>query len=199
MTLAPSGLFQATRQIDCAFDLLESAHPLKHRAPVHFHAGTAEVEAQARLIASLEPMRPGTRAHVRFLLQDPLLMLPGDRFIVRMFSPVVTIGGGVVLDIAAPRRIRRGELAARLRILDGAAPADRIALLVRESAHGMSVAELVARTGFLAGEIRKIAEAGEFFYFPDSPAAQSWIAARTWAEIVTAGLRPALTGFHRGH
>src|SRR5579863_10352663 len=78
MVLAPPGIFRATRQIDTVFDLLPTAHPLKHRAPVHFHAGTAEVEAQARLLASLEPMRPGTRSHVRFVLRDPLLLLPGD-------------------------------------------------------------------------------------------------------------------------
>src|SRR5208337_4184986 len=101
----------------------------KHRAPVHFHAGTAEVEAEARLLASLEPMKPGSRAHVRFLLQEPLLILPGDRFIVRMFSPVVTIGGGTVLDAAAPRR---GALE-RLRVLETAGLPERIALLVRES------------------------------------------------------------------
>ena len=196
MTLAAPGLFQATRQVDCAFDLLASAHPLKHRAPVHFHAGTAEVEAQARLIDSLDPVRPGTPANVRFLLREPLLLLPGDRFIVRMFSPVVTIGGGVVLDIAAPRRIRRTALAARLRTLDGATAAERIALLVRESAHGMSVAELVARTGFLAAEIRKIAETGEFLYLPEP---QAWLASREWAEKVIANLRAALAAFHRAN
>jgi selenocysteine-specific elongation factor len=196
MTLAPPGLFQATRQVDCVFDLLASTHPLKHRAPVHFHAGTAEVEAQARLIDSLDPVRPGTRANVRFLLREPLLMLPGDRFIVRMFSPVVTIGGGVVLDIAAPRRIRRTALAARLKTLDGATPAERIALLVRESAHGMSVADLVARTGFLASEIRAIAEAGEFLYLPEP---QARLASREWAEKLIADLRAALAVFHRAN
>ncbi len=107
MVLAPPALFRPTQQIDCSFDLLPSAHPLKHRAPVHLHAGTAEVEAEARLITSLTAMQPGTRSHVRFLLREPLLILPGDRFIVRMFSPVVTIGGGVVLDIAAPCRESR--------------------------------------------------------------------------------------------
>ncbi len=79
MVLAPPGRFAATRQVDSVFDLLPGAHPLKHRAPVHFHAGTAEVEAEARLIASLEPMRPGSRAHVRFVLREALLLLPGDR------------------------------------------------------------------------------------------------------------------------
>ena len=47
---------------------------------------------------------PGSREYVRLVLREPLLLLPGDRFIVRKFSPVVTIGGGVVLDIAPPRR-----------------------------------------------------------------------------------------------
>lgn len=102
MVLSRPGLFQSTKQVDTVFDLVPGAHPMKHRAPVHFHAGTAEVEAEARLLSSLTPMQPGTRSHVRFLLHEPLLLLPGDRFIVRMFSPVVTIGGGIVLDIAAP-------------------------------------------------------------------------------------------------
>ena len=66
----------------------------------------AEVEAETRLLSGLEPVQAGTRAYVRFLLRDPLLLLPGDRFIVRMFSPVLTIGGGLVLDIAAPPKMR---------------------------------------------------------------------------------------------
>jgi selenocysteine-specific elongation factor len=194
MILAPPGLFHATRQVDCIFDLLSSAHPLKHRAPVHFHAGTAEVEAEARLLSSLEPMRPGTRAPVRFLLRDPLLLLPGDRFIVRMFSPVVTIGGGVVLDIAAPARIRRAELARRVAKLEAARPADRVALLVSESKHGMSVADLVARTGLLASEIGKIGEAGEFVYLADPHA---WLASRPWSEHKIAQFRDILKDYHR--
>ncbi len=150
MVLAPPGIFRPTQQVDSIFDLLAGAHPLKHRAPVHFHAGTAEVEAQARLLASLDPMKPGARARVRFLLRDPLLLLPGDRFIVRMFSPVVTIGGGVVLDIDSPRRMRRAALDQRLAQLESG---DRVALLVAESKFGMSVPDLIARTGLLASEI----------------------------------------------
>lgn len=144
MVLAPPGLFHATTCVDTTFELLAGAHPLKHRAPVHFHAGTAEVEAEARLLASLEPMKPGSRAHVRFLLREPLLILPGDRFIVRMFSPVVTIGGGVVLDAAPPKRLRRATLDQRLDQIekDGLA-----AVAVNESAYGMTGAEMVARCG----------------------------------------------------
>jgi selenocysteine-specific elongation factor len=194
MVLSLPGVFRATRQVDCMFDLLPGAHPLKHRAPVHFHAGTAEVEAEARLLSSLEPMRPGTRSQVRFQLRDPLLLLPGDRFIVRMFSPVVTMGGGIVLDIAAPPRIRRAALARRLAQLDGGTPTARVALLVTESKYGMSVADLVARTGLLAAEIHKIGESAEFVYLADPHA---WLASRTWTEQQIAKFREILKDFHR--
>jgi selenocysteine-specific elongation factor len=144
MVLAPPGLFHTTTCIDTTFELLPGAHPLKHRAPVHFHAGTAEVEAEVRPLASLEPMKPGSRAHVRFLLSEPLLILPGDRFIVRMFSPVVTIGGGAVLDAAPPQRIRRAMSNQRLDQIEKIGLA---AVAIQESAYGLTGAELIARCG----------------------------------------------------
>jgi selenocysteine-specific elongation factor len=144
MVLAPPGLFHTTASIDTTFELLPGARPLKHRAPVHFHAGTAEIEAEVRLLSSLEPMKPGSRAHVRFLLDEPLLILPGDRFIVRMFSPVVTIGGGTVLDAAPPQRIRRALSNQRLNQIekDGLS-----GVAIQESAYGLTAAELIARCG----------------------------------------------------
>jgi selenocysteine-specific elongation factor len=144
MVLAPPGLFHTTTCIDTTFELLPGARPLKHRAPVHFHSGTTEVEAEVRLLASLEPMKPGSRAHVRFLLHEPLLILPGDRFIVRMFSPVITIGGGVVLDAAPPQRIRRATSNQRLDQIEKEGLAK---VAVAESSYGMTGAELIARCG----------------------------------------------------
>ncbi len=174
MVLAPPGILRATQQVDAVFDLLEGAHPLKHRAPVHFHAGTAEVEAQARLLASLEPMKPGARAHVRFALRDPLLLLPGDRFIVRMFSPVVTIGGGIVIDIDAPPRIRRADLDRRLTALE---TGNRVEILVAESKYGMSGAELTARTG------QRVPE--------------EWVISPEAIDRIVTGIREVLKEFHR--
>ncbi|HWZ34041.1 MAG TPA: selenocysteine-specific translation elongation factor [Bryobacteraceae bacterium] len=186
MVLAPPGIFHATQQVDCVFDLLPGAHPLKHRAPVHFHAGTAEVEAQARLIASLEPMKPGMRAHVRFSLREPLLLLPGDRFIVRMFSPVVTIGGGFVLDIAAPPRIRRAALDQRLSELESG---DRVSVLVGESQFGMGIADLVARTGMLAAEIVEPSGLVRLL--------EGWLISADALEKLVAKFRAILKEFHR--
>jgi selenocysteine-specific elongation factor len=108
--LSEPGVFRAVTQVDCRLHLLPTAKPLKHRAPVHFHSGTAEIEAEVRLLEGTAPLQPGATAYVRLVLRDAALLLPADRFIIRMFSPVATIGGGVVLDVAcgadAPVRAR---------------------------------------------------------------------------------------------
>jgi selenocysteine-specific elongation factor len=178
MTLAPPGL-RATTRIDGAVELLARAKPLKDRAPVHFHAGTSAVEARVRLIGK----------YVRLLLSEPVLLLPGDRFILRSFSPVTTIGGGVVIDIDAPVVGRRhAPPAARLDRLAHALPAERIALLVSESKHGMSVQELAARTGL-----------AEIVIGPDLLRVEDWIVTRTWADAKLARLRQRLEEFHRAN
>jgi selenocysteine-specific elongation factor len=193
MTLAPAGIFRATGRIDCAVELLPGAHPLKHRARVHFHAGTAETEADVRLIDSLDPVQPGSRARVRFLLRDPLLLIPGDRFIMRMFSPVATIGGGTVIDIDRPERIRRADLSTLLMKLEQASPSERVLLLTAESTNGMSVHELIARTGYLASEIYSAASRGPLHH----AAPQDWIVTRRWLERKLGELREFLAAHHR--
>jgi selenocysteine-specific elongation factor len=190
MHLAEAGRFQTTRQIDCSFDLLPSAKPLKHRAPVHFHSGTAEVEAEVRRLRGTDPLRPGARDYVRFLLSEPLLLLPGDRFIVRMFSPVVTIGGGVVLDIAAPRRAPLE----RLRILETAPASERIALLVSESRYGMGMPELVARTSMLEADIQTACAAAELLIL-HSP--QFRVLDPAWVAAQLEQMHQTLKQFHR--
>jgi selenocysteine-specific elongation factor len=193
MTLAPAGIFRATARIDCVVELLPAASPLKHRARVHFHAGTAETEADVRLIDSLDPVKPGCRARVRFLLRDPLLLIPGDRFIMRMFSPVATIGGGTVIDIDRPARIRRADLSTRLMKLEQASPSERVLLLTAESPNGMSVHELVARTGYPASEIYAAASHRPLLH----AAPHDWIVTRWWLEGKLGELREFLAEHHR--
>ena len=151
--LSEPGRFHAVKQIDCRLDLLASAKPLKHRAPVHFHSGTAEIEAEVRMLEGTAAMRPGSSAYVRLILRDAALLVPGDRFIIRMFSPVVTIGGGVVVDTGERRYRKKDGVKARLETLHTGDAAARIGLLVREAPFGMGLAELVARTGMSAAEI----------------------------------------------
>jgi selenocysteine-specific elongation factor len=151
--LSEPGAFRAATQIDCRLQLLASAKPLKHRAPVHFHSGTAEIEAEVRLLGGATALAPGDSTWARVILHKPALLLPGDRFIVRMFSPVITIGGGVVVDTGA-RRYRKGDdIGARMEALASSDPSAHIALLVREAEFGLSIADLVVRTGMRPKEI----------------------------------------------
>ncbi|MGA3090209.1 MAG: selenocysteine-specific translation elongation factor [Terriglobales bacterium] len=112
MTLAPPDTFHSTSRVDALLSLLPSAKPFRDRTRVHFHAYTSETIAEARLYTAkheAKQIKPGDEAWVQLRFAEPLLLLPGDRFIVRQFSPVVTIGGGVVLDASPPVRKRRPE------------------------------------------------------------------------------------------
>ncbi|MCX6630990.1 MAG: selenocysteine-specific translation elongation factor [Candidatus Solibacter sp.] len=192
--LSEPGRFHAVKQIDCRLDLLASAKPLKHRAPVHFHSGTAEIEAEVRLLEGASPMRPGSSAYVRLILRQAALLLPGDGFIIRMFSPVVTIGGGVVVDTGG-RRYRKGEdVRARLETLYAAPAAARIALLVREAAFGMGVADLVARTGM--GE-REIAAAAAEVPLATVAQPQPWYVDRAWMQAERERIVRTVREFHQ--
>jgi len=147
MTLVPPDLFRTTSAVECHFELLSGARPLKHRAPVHFHSGTAETEAEVRLLDTLQPFQPGSTGRIRLLLKEPLLLLPGDRFIVRMFSPVVTIGGGTILENTPQSHMRRLAAARRLRTLETLDLRGRLALYAQEADPGIPLREAVARTG----------------------------------------------------
>jgi selenocysteine-specific elongation factor len=194
MVLASPGTFRPVTQVDCALDLLPSAKPLKHRAPVHFHAGTAEIEAQVRLLEGTTALQPGQRAWVRIVLREPALLLPGDRFIIRMFSPVVTIGGGVIVDTGG-QRYRKGDgVAERLRTLAEAPGAGRVALLVRESKYGMGIAGLVARTGLTERQILDAASAAPLVVF-EHP--QPWFADRGWFQSAREKLLRVVREFHQ--
>ncbi|MFO7578464.1 MAG: selenocysteine-specific translation elongation factor [Pelovirga sp.] len=113
--LGTPGLFRATRRIDVQLQLLANApRALKFRDPVHFHLGTGRSVAQVVLL-DREDMAPGSRALVQLTLDQPVLAHRGDRFIIRSYSPMVTIGGGVVIDTEPHKHKRfRPEVTRRL-------------------------------------------------------------------------------------
>src|SRR5580704_7363351 len=69
--LSEPGRFRAVKAVDCRLQLLASAKPLKHRAPVHFHCGTAEIEGEVRLLDGAARLEPGASAYARVVLRDP--------------------------------------------------------------------------------------------------------------------------------
>jgi selenocysteine-specific elongation factor len=184
MILAPPRVFKATRRVDVQLKLLSSApHPLKNRSRVHFHAHSMETVAEIRLhgnpasrltdngssAAEQVRLRPGEQGFARLKLAQPVLLLPGDRFIIRQFSPVITIGGGVVLDAAPIPRAKQVEnllqtLAARSaedKSTEERSTEERsaeeilIARTARRRHKGITMAELVAETGWTVEAIEK--------------------------------------------
>ncbi|MGH9936097.1 MAG: selenocysteine-specific translation elongation factor, partial [Blastocatellia bacterium] len=140
-TLAPAGRLHVSSMLDARLQLLESApRSLRARARVRLHIGAAEVLARVVLLGQSE-LAPGAACFAQLRLETPTLALPGDHFIVRGYSPVITIGGGVVFD-ALPRKRRLREAAQAASWLEKLGAADeieRIALLVEMAGErGMS-------------------------------------------------------------
>jgi selenocysteine-specific elongation factor len=154
MVLAVPGKFRKTRRIDVRLELLPSARKMKQRARVHFHAGTAETIAEVFFHGEKE-LPPGASAVANLKLQDEVLVLPGDRFIVRQFSPVVTIGGGAVLDPLARRPMLRDTgRTAFLETLERQNGEETLAAMTARALLGLGDEEIVARTGWTEKEIQ---------------------------------------------
>jgi selenocysteine-specific elongation factor len=150
-TLLTPDTLSVTRRFDAEIDLLHSARPLKHGARVRVHHGTAEVLGRVSIAGpSTVEIAPGAHELVRLRLESPAVLTRGDRFILRAYSPPVTIGGGAVIDAAPTRpgvrsaegkasldrlRIGGGETGALLAMIDGAGLA------------GVAKSSLVSRAG----------------------------------------------------
>lgn len=93
-------------RLDAAISLLPDAPEMKNQARVRFHHGAQEVMGRVRLFDK-KSLRGGEVAAVRISLEAPTLTLAGDRFILRRYSPLATIGGGVVIDPHPPRQARK--------------------------------------------------------------------------------------------
>jgi selenocysteine-specific elongation factor len=158
MALATPGKFRATRRIDVRLESLQSAPKMKQRTRVHFHGGTSETIAEVHLYDRSE-LIPGQSALAQLRLQEEALVLAGDRFIVRQFSPVTTIGGGVVLDPGARRpTIRDSQRAGFLQTLERDEPAETLAAMTERAVLGLRFEEILARTSWREEEIRTVAK-----------------------------------------
>jgi selenocysteine-specific elongation factor len=154
MTLAPPGKFRASRRIDTRLELLNSTQKLKHRAKVHFHLGTMETIGEV-LFHGQSELLPGQNTLAQLKLQDELLALPGDRFIVRQFSPVITVGGGVVLDSLARRpMLKDSGRSVFLETLERGNHDEILTAMTDRAPLGQGFDDLLARTGWLENEIR---------------------------------------------
>ena len=158
MMLTPPQMFAPVTRLGVQLDLLPTAKPLRQYARVHLHAFTAETIAQVTLLSGKQ-LLPGESGFARLKLDRPVLLFPGDRFIIRQYSPVITMGGGRVLDAGEPKiRIERHERLPFLQAVANATPAEALlARINRRWSFGLSVADAVAETGWLPARIQQLA------------------------------------------
>jgi selenocysteine-specific elongation factor len=130
-TLCAPGAFEPTQRLDAVVHVLEESRGLAHGSRVRFHQGTTELLGRVAIAAERQErgatveIAPGRSAFARIRLERPAVLTRGDRFILRAYSPSITIGGGVVLDPHPPRAgIRTAAALARYRRLD--APPDGV-------------------------------------------------------------------------
>jgi selenocysteine-specific elongation factor len=142
-TLCSPDAFEPTRAVDVRLELVPGVPPLRQGARVRFHQGTTELFGRVTLATSPE--------YARLRLESPAVVTRGDRFVIRAYSPLATIGGGVVLDPHPPRvALRTATGLARFSRIDARNPAPDAALLafVEERGEaGLDVSTLNRRAG----------------------------------------------------
>jgi len=158
MVLSSRGRLRTTRRADVRLELLSGAAPLKHRAQVHFHSGTLETIGEVYLLGARQ-LEPGGNAQAQIRLKEEAVLLRGDRFIVRQFSPVVTIGGGVVLDPHARRFSAKDTGRAQfLATLEKGSREDILWAMAERNILGITAEEIIVRTGWIEAEIQATAK-----------------------------------------
>jgi selenocysteine-specific elongation factor len=146
--LSTPGWLRSTLLVDVRLDYLaDSPRPLRHNQQVKFFSGAAEVLAHARLLGD-EVLHPGQSGWVQLRLADPVPLVKGDRFILRLPSPSLTVGGGTVVDPHPGRRHRRfrAQVIERLETLARGTPAE-VALQTLERRGPLLGRELAQASG----------------------------------------------------
>ncbi len=173
-TLLTPGTLEVSRMIDARLQVVPGVSGLRHGARVRFHHGTAEIMGRLALASTLRPNAPragaevtgGGEAYVRVRLESPAVLARGDRFILRAYSPPVTVAGGVVLDPHPSRgAIRTASARGRFERLDGDGQqvpeaVDRAieVFLAERGPAGLTLASAVTRAGVAPESVGAVIE-----------------------------------------
>jgi selenocysteine-specific elongation factor len=177
--LTPPSMLVPTRMVDVELNLLRDAPALKHGSRLRVHAFTADTVAKVLLFDSKD--HPESAPNLaRLKLEKPMLLVPGDRLILRQNSPAATIGGARVLDAAPVPKIRKAATAAWLQSLRRASQAEQLGLRVgRRGADGLALSTLVSETGrmpeALQARIAPLVAIGRLIACAPQGAAAHWI------------------------
>jgi selenocysteine-specific elongation factor len=153
-TLVSPDTLSPVDTIDVEVRLLQNSPVLKHRASVHFHAFTSETMARISLYG-YEAAQPGSIRLMRIKLAEPIVLIPGDHFVLRQPLPAGTIGGGRILDAHPEPRERKAKTFVWLEQFKTSSVAEQLVLRVnRRQNKGIALDSLSSETGLTPDAIR---------------------------------------------
>jgi selenocysteine-specific elongation factor len=171
------GLFEQTGRLDVRLSLLpEAPRPLRFRDPIHFYLGTARVVGVVALL-DRDVLQPGESALVQIHLDRPLVAHRQDRFIVRSYSPMTTIGGGVVIDPNPVKHRRfRDEVMAALAELESGEKSFLLQKIADQGCARLKELEAISGMGTerIEGHLQTLKEEGKVILLADQ-----WATAET--------------------
>jgi selenocysteine-specific elongation factor len=158
--LVRPGTVWPTQRLDVFFEYLATnTRKLKNRALVRLHTGTAEIMTRI-ILMDADELSPGENTFAQLILANEDVVVSGDHFVLRSYSPVTTIGGGIILD-PLPGKHKRNQnkvLSDYRTLLDGALPDKMLVLLERAGFAGISIRSLSFRLGVHTKKIREVLE-----------------------------------------
>ncbi|MDQ3062832.1 MAG: SelB C-terminal domain-containing protein, partial [Acidobacteriota bacterium] len=201
MVLAEKAVLRPTQIFDAQIENLKDARKsLKTRQRVRVHIGTIEALARVQIINEKNEIAPGEKDFVQLRLETPIVCVPNERFIIRSYSPQITIAGGRVLDNSTQKHRRRDAETVKKQ-LEKLIEADddktkQMKLRLEAAAeHGLTFADLQARTGWRREVLKRaIAENVENRAIIE---AESFFVARMPFENLKAKTFTAIENFHR--
>jgi selenocysteine-specific elongation factor len=154
MVLSRPGVLKPAQIFDAEIEVLgDAARPLRSRQRLRVNIGTAEVLARVAVVGEHQEIQPGTKGFAQLRLESPLAAVSGERFIIRTYSPQITIGGGAILRPAAEKLRRKDAIEYKINlrdIYDALGDKEQMfRLLVRSAgASGITAAEMRSLTGW---------------------------------------------------
>lgn len=147
--------FKPTTAIDASLEMLSDAPILKNRSLVHIYVGTSETTARV-ILYDRQEVKPSETCYCQFRLEDEIVTLSGDRYIIRRFSPLETIGGGTVLD-PIPNKRKKKEGIEDLVVYDKGSLSDKICMKVKKA--GLKGVTTAFIEGWICGDLAEIRDA----------------------------------------
>ncbi len=160
MAATPDSMISATRLDGELHYLAGNVKPLKNRTAVRVHVGTREILGRVTLMET-NKIKPGQDANIQLILQKPAAVWPGDRFVIRSYSPVTTIGGGIILNNAPPKRKRSLDKDKKknqeiFAVYKEGTEEEKLLLFLKESRFtGITADQLASRLGIFGKKLNK--------------------------------------------